>query len=84
MYTNPENEKYKMHEHTCCILYNYSKVMGYSQLTGKTLLCIVIVIPCSTMERCTIILLQGETRRVYNLLMEEDAENFEGWKIVPG
>ena len=58
--------------------------MGYSQLTGKTILCIVIVIPRSTMERCTIILLQRETRRVYNLLMEEDAENFEGWKIVPG
>ena len=43
---------------------------------------------CYTMfnygKRCTIILLQRETRRVYNLLMEEDAENFEGWKIVPG
>ena len=73
MYTNPENEN------TRCMnaLVVYSKVMGYSQLTGKTILCIVIVIPCSTMERCTIILLQRETRRVYNLLMEEDAENFE-------
>ena len=28
-------------------------------------------------------LLQRETRRVYNLLME-DIENFDGWKIEPG
>ena len=49
MYTNPENEKYKMHEQF--VVYYYSKVMVYSQLTGKTILCILIVIPCSTMER---------------------------------
>ena len=29
-------------------------------------------------------ILQKETRRVYNLLLDEDSENFPGWKIEPG
>ena len=27
---------------------------------------------------------QRETQRVYTLLMKEDIENFDGWKIQPG
>lgn len=27
---------------------------------------------------------QKETRRIYKILMDEDPENFEGWKIEPG
>lgn len=30
------------------------------------------------------IIMQRETRRVYNILLEEDGQNFLGWKIEPG
>lgn len=31
-----------------------------------------------------ICVLQKETRRIYKLLLDEDSENFPGWKIEPG
>ena len=31
-----------------------------------------------------VLLIQKETRRIYNMLKEEDPENFEEWKIEPG
>ena len=35
-------------------------------------------------EYASFFFLQRETRRVYNLLLQEEENPFEGWKIMPG